>query len=941
MSTESVIERMQKNSYLSGANAAYVEELYEAFLVDPNAVDQKWRDYFLSLQRDYPGPQDQSHSKVKAEFLQLAKQSAKAIQVGSAGADVVQAKVDNLIGGFRRWGHLSAAIDPLQHEKTALINELQLSFYGLDDQSLTETCLTHGVMDKTQASVAEIYKALQQVYCGTVGAEFSYIIDEDERQWFQHNLEKTINTPLQKDERRDALKWLTYSEGLEKYLDVKYVGQKRFSIEGLESLIPLMHAMTDKASQSGIKEIAVGMAHRGRLNVLFNYMGKSSAELFKEFEGTKDYGLVTGDVKYHMGFSADVKTSTGDVHLSLAFNPSHLEFISPVVMGSVRARQYHQGNKSQDYALCVAIHGDSSFAGQGIVMETMNMSGLPAYNVGGTLHIVTNNQIGFTTSHEHARTSTYSSDVAKIINAPVLHVNADDPDAVVKVAKLAIEYRMTFHKDVVIDLIGYRRHGHQEVDEPTSTQPLMYQKIAQQKTARTLYAAQLVSEGVCQADEPQAWLDHCRDLLDAGGSTVELLPDGLSAEYEKHWQSFIGQTWESPANTSVSMNELEILSQSLTTYPDKFTLQRQINTLMKARKEMAKGDRPLDWGFAETLAYASLLHEGHSLRMSGQDARRGTFSHRQSLLCDMESGESYMPLAHLPEPCGDIQLYDSLLSESAVLGYEYGYAMTAPADLVIWEAQFGDFANGAQVIIDQFISSAWQKWNRLCGVVLFLPHGQEGMGPEHSSARLERYLQLCAQKNIQVCMPTTPAQIFHLLRRQVLRPFKKPLIIMTPKKLLRHKKAVSSLGELADGQFELVIPDHTDVSPDKITRVVLCSGKVYYDLLEKRDAKDLSHVAIIRIEQLYPFPYNALADLLAQYPHCNDVVLCQEEPKNQGLWFCTRDRIQQCLLAGQQLYFAGRPALAAPAVGYPSLHATQQESLVDDALGLSTSNAID
>lgn len=930
-------KEFEQSSYLAGANAGYIEELYEQFLQNPELVDGPWREYFNTVTQQNGG--DVSHQQIRERFLKLASES-HGVQQAPIAADVAhmvqQSAVTNMIINHRRFGHFNAKIDPLgKHAPDD--PRLQLSFYNLSQADFNTEFETSGLLEKPRATLKEIYDTLKSVYCGSIGFEYSTIPCEEERHWVRDYAEHKIpNMQYSQETKLNILSQLTASEILEKFLDMKYVGQKRFSIEGADALIPMLDELAYRARKQGMKEIVIGMAHRGRLNVLLNVMGHSPKELFLEFEGKKDYGMTSGDVKYHRGYSRDVLTDAGPLHLALAFNPSHLEFINPVIMGSVRARQRRYSDEDRrNSAMPVQIHGDAAFAAQGIVMETLSMSQTRAHSVGGSLHIVVNNQIGFTTSNPlDARSSEYCSDVAKMINAPVLHVNGDDPEAAIATIQMALDYRMTFHKDIVIDLVCYRRHGHQEVDEPTATQPLMYQIIKKHPTTRKFYADQLIQEKVCTEAEAKAMIDDYRAKLDAGEQVVQTLKDGLSNVYAEKWTKYIGQVWTMEASTAVDKNTLIELGKEIATYPESFQLQRQVDHLMKGRAKMATGEMPMDWGFAENLAYATLLAEEHPVRLVGEDARRGTFYHRHAVVHDQLTGQEYMPLTHMPQRKAKVEVYDSLLSEAGALGFEYGYSTASPDGLVIWEAQFGDFANGAQVIIDQFISSGWQKWNRLSGLAMLLPHGYEGMGPEHSSARMERYLQLCAQYNIQVCVPTTPAQIFHLLRRQVVRPFRKPLIVMSPKSLLRHKLATSTLDELAQGEFQLIIPEVDQLEDAKVTRIILCSGKVYYDLLEKRRQNSLNHIAIIRIEQLYPFGYDECRYQLARYPNANEVIWCQEEPKNQGAWFCSRDRFLECKRDDQTLTFVGRDPSAAPAAGYPALHKKQQQTLINTALGL-------
>ena len=924
-------QELQRSGYLGGASSAYVDALYEDYLHDEQSVPTSWQEFFASLSIDQPQA-DVSHAGLKALFAAAAQHAAAPMAVPVADK---QFCVDGLIAAYRRFGHYAAHTNPLHQPQEDA--RLAISSHQLADADKAQTFLTRGVMAVQSATLAEIEQALQQRYCSSIGFEFFHIDDDNQRNWLQDYIERQIPQVQFTDSMKMALlTQLTESEGLEKFLDVKYPGQKRFSLEGLDSLIPLLDELGKAARANGVKELKIGMAHRGRINVLVNIMGQSSAQLFQEFDGSMGAGNTTGDVKYHRGFSSDIPTPTGPLHLTLTFNPSHLEFINPVVMGSVRARQDNSNAENvKDYAMAVMIHGDAAFAAQGVVMESLSMSHTHAYDIGGSIHIITNNQVGFTTSDPHdARSSHYCSDVAKIISAPVLHVNADDPEAVMNAVRLAVDYRMHFHHDIVIDLVGFRRHGHQEVDEPRATQPLMYHIIKQHPGSRTLYANKLIQQKIIDQVEVDRLRNDFRDLLDFGKQTIDTIPQGLSEHYAANWTPYLNRTWHAQVDTSVAMPLLQKLGQAITDVPERIVLQRNVAAIMAARSKMVAGEQPLDWGCAETLAYACLINDGIEVRLSGEDTQRGTFFHRQAVLHDQNNGECYMPLAHLKEAKAEISIYNSLLSETGVLGFEYGYSLSDPHALVIWEAQFGDFANGAQVIIDQFISSGWQKWNRLSGLVMLLPHGYEGMGPEHSSARLERFMQLCAQDNIQVCVPTTPAQIFHLLRRQALRPYRKPLAVMSPKSLLRHKLAVSSLEELTQGHFQNVIDEIDDLQKDKVRRVVVCSGKVYYDLLEKRRAEEIKDIAIIRIEQLYPFPYDEFESALKHYPNTKELLWCQEEPKNQGAWFITRRRLIKSKPEQMRLLLSSRPASAAPAAGYKSLHLQQQKTLVDAALDI-------
>lgn len=927
------LEDFELNSYLSGGNADYLETIYDAYLADSNSVSAEWRQYFQSLPKvGNNSSKDVSHEAVRESLRESAK-LPKLMQGSSIEVSSEQERVDNLIDAYRNYGHISANLDPL-----GLIRSdeprLSLQAHGLSQQDFNKSFLTRGVLAKSEATLDEILSALRKIYCGTVAYEYMYIESEAEQAWLKEAIENTLsNLKFDADKRKNILSRLIAAEGLEKYLDVKYVGQKRFSLEGGESMIPMLDEINQRAGANHLKEVIIGMAHRGRLNVLLNIMGKSSKELFDEFEGKKDYGMTSGDVKYHLGFSSDIQTQGGALHLSLAFNPSHLEFISPLVMGSVRARQ-DRANAKGNYALAVMIHGDSAFTGQGVVMETLNMSQTRAYDVGGSIHLIFNNQVGFTTSHpKDTRSARYCSSPAKMIDAPIIHVNGDDPEACLKAMILAFDYRQQFNKDVVIDLVCYRRLGHNEADEPSATQPLMYQNIRARKTSKQLYAELLIKEGVVSQAEVDAMENAYVAALDKGEQVVKLLPSGISEFNAKNWAPYLNQGPRYSIDTGVPLKELQALAKRMENIPTQFELQRQVAQIVAAREKMWSGQMPLDWGAAETLAYATILNSGSTIRFTGQDSRRGTFFHRHAALIDQKTGEVYMPLAHLGKQQGKLEIYDSVLSETAVLAFEYGYANAEPNALVIWEAQFGDFANGAQVIIDQFISSAWQKWKRLAGIVMMLPHGYEGAGPEHSSARLERYLQLAAEDNMQICVPSTPAQIFHLLRRQVVRPVRIPLIIMTPKSLLRHKLAVSAMEELTTGHYQLLIKeiDH-EIEPKKVRKVVVCSGKVYYDLLAKRRENKQTDVAIIRIEQLYPFPYEELKAVFESYPKAKQVVWCQEEPMNQGAWFTGRHRLVKCMSPDQELIYAGREPMASTAAGYPALHNKQQIALVDQAL---------
>lgn len=938
---ESVMQRMWNSAHLSGGNAAYVEELYELYLHDPNAVPEEWRTYFQTLPAEGGTANDVSHSTVRDHFVLLGKNQRRAqpVSAGSVSSEHEKKQVEvlRLIQAFRMRGHQGAQLDPLGLWKRTAPADLSINHYGLTNADLDTTFRAGDLfIGKEEASLREIVEALQKTYCRTIGAEFTHIVDSNQRNWFMQRLESVRGRPAYSaDIQSHLLERVTAAEGLEKYLGTKYPGTKRFGLEGGESLIPMLDELIQRSGSYGTKEIVIGMAHRGRLNVLVNTFGKNPRELFDEFEGKKKVELGSGDVKYHQGFSSNVMTTGGEVHLAMAFNPSHLEIVSPVVEGSVRARQDRRNDTTGEKVLPISIHGDAAFAGQGVVLETFQMSQTRGFKTGGTIHIVINNQVGFTISNqEDSRSTEYATDVAKMIQAPILHVNGDDPEAVLFVTQLAIDYRMQFKRDVVIDLVCYRRRGHNEADEPSGTQPLMYQQIAKQRTTRELYADALAAGGILAAEAAQTKVDEYRNALDNGMHVVKSLVKEPNKELFVDWRPYLGHAWTARHDTRFDLKTLQELSAKLMELPEGFVVQRQVQKIYEDRQKMQAGGLPINWGYAETMAYATLAFEGHPVRITGQDVGRGTFSHRHAVLHNQKDATTYVPLQNLYAGQPRFDLYDSFLSEEAVLAFEYGYSTTSPNALVIWEAQFGDFANGAQVVIDQFITSGEHKWGRLCGLTMLLPHGYEGQGPEHSSARLERYLQLCAEHNIQVCMPTTPAQIYHLLRRQVIRPLRKPLVVLTPKSLLRHKLAISTLEDLAEGSFQTVIPEIDTLDAAKVTRLVLCSGKVYYDLLEKRRAEGREDIAIVRIEQLYPFPEDDLMEAIAPYTNLTNVVWCQEEPMNQGAWYSSQHHLRRSIGNHNRnlvLEYAGRDASAAPACGYASMHAEQQEKLLQDA----------
>lgn len=926
----------QEASAFAEDNLGFVENLYQQFLSDPDSLDAGWRDRFRCWQQEMPA------ERITEPPPQPAEAPADPARLEETLRK--QAAVDDLMYQYRTRGHQSADNNPLRSTPPPLLPDLNPASYGLNQADLDQPFYVDILQSRERLPLREILTILKQTYCGSIGYEYMHIVDSEIKHWLRRRVENHRGRSRIEAERKKALlRTLTAAEGIEKYLHRKYVGQKRFSLEGAECLIPLLDDLIQRAGGMGTREIVIGMAHRGRLNVLVNILGKKPGSLFQEFEGHHDIampGVGTGDVKYHMGFSSDIETAGGQVHLALAFNPSHLEIIDPVVEGSVRARQDRRaqsGDDGETAVLAVLVHGDAAFAGQGVVMETLNMAETRAYTTGGSLHVVINNQIGFTTSNPFdARSTLYCTDVANMVQAPVFHVNGDDPEAVLYVTELALDYRMKFKRDVVIDLICYRRHGHNEADEPAVTQPAMYHFIRQHPTIRRRYADRLIAAGLLAENEVQQMDNDYQNALKRDEPVRPVLRDATS--YTKtRWDRYLNADWAIACDTGMPGSELTALARLMVTVPDGFHLHPRTAAILDSRHKMAAGESPADWGFAENLAYACLLAQGHNIRLTGQDVGRGTFFHRHAIVYDQESGLPYIPLQNLPHG-GRFYIYDSLLSEEGVLGFEYGYSSSEPDTLVIWEAQFGDFANNAQVVIDQFISSGETKWGRLSGLTMLLPHGYEGQGPEHSSARLERYLQLCAEMNIQVCVPTTPAQVFHLLRRQMVRPFRKPLIVMTPKSLLRHKLAVSSMEELAGGRFRNVIGEIDPHDPERIGRVILCSGKVYYDLLETRRKEKLEHVAIVRMEQLYPFPMDEFLRELAVYPNMKELVWCQEEPENQGAWYQIKHRFLSLLEKNIVLHYAGRPLSAAPAVGQFHRHLEQQKKLVEDALSGASSS---
>lgn len=936
-----IIDLFRASSPLYGGNAAFLEDLYEQYLHDPESVSAEWRQRFDTWRQAANEVVDVAHSPIKDNFKRLAKENKPASKttqqiLSPAGAEK-QAAVLRLINAHRVRGHQSADLDPLNLRDKEPVPDLLPAFHNLTEADMDTVFNTGSLYCSDRMSLREIIDFVTTTYRGHIGAEYMHITDTKEKRWIQKRLETCQGIPdIDNDNKRWLLTMLTAAEGIEKFLHTKYVGQKRFSLEGGESLIPMLDDLVQHSGSRGIEEIVIGMAHRGRLNVLTNILGKPPTEIFREFEGKhkpSNSQMSSGDVKYHMGFSTDVDTPGGIVHIALGFNPSHLEIVNPVIEGSVRARQHRRGDHEGNKVLPVLIHGDAAFAGQGVVMETLNLSQARGFTTGGTVHIITNNQIGFTTSNPlDARSTSNCTDVAKMVEAPILHVNGDDPEAVLFATRMAFDYRQEFHRDIIIDLICYRRHGHNEADEPAVTQPEMYKKIRRHTPTRALYAEKLISQGTITPDESKQMVEAYRSSLEQGSVVARPVLCGLKSMFSVNWKVFRNIAWDHPTDTSYDRKELTELALKMLEIPEDVELHARVQKIMQGRRKMAMGDQLVDWGFAENLAYATLIKEGYPIRLSGQDSGRGTFFHRHAVLHNQATGNPYIPLQNLFEGQADFVVIDSLLSEEAVLGFEYGYATAEPNALTLWEAQFGDFANGAQVVIDQFITSGGAKWGLHCGLVMLLPHGYEGQGPEHSSARPERYLQLCAEQNIQVCIPTTPAQVYHMLRRQMVRKYRHPLIVMTPKSLLRHKLATSTLESLSDGGFATVMDEIDEINPDDVKRLVVCTGKVYYDLLEARRSRGMKEVAIIRLEQLYPFPRHDLANIVGRYPNADTMIWCQEEPQNQGAWDMIKHKLFSVINSDWNLYFVGRPTAAAPAVGSSKEHIKEQETLVDDAL---------
>lgn len=931
-----------ESSILYSGNAWYIEDLYESYLGDPKSIDNKWRIYFDTLQlADAHSHQDIPHSAIQKTYTEAARKKGH-IPAPRVSVDAVahkkQVAVLQLINAYRFRGHRQADLDPLKQYERPNVPELDSAYHDLDAEDMNTPFNIGSLHAEDEIPLHAIINILQTTYCRSIGVEYMYITDTEIKCWIQQRLESCRATPqFDKQEKIRILERIIAANALEEYLANKYVGQKRFSLEGGESLNPLLDVLVQSGGIVGIEEIVIGMAHRGRLNVLVNTIGKNPAELFDEFEGKNVQEIGSGDVKYHLGYSSDIETLGGNVHLTLSFNPSHLEIVAPVVEGSVRARQERREDHTRDKVLPILLHGDAAFAGQGVVMETFNLSQTRGYTTGGTVHIIINNQIGFTTSDPlDSRSTLYCTDVAKMVQAPIFHVNGDDPEAVAFVAQLALDYRMEFHKDVVIDMICYRKQGHSETDEPAATQPIMYQHIRKHPGVRHLYTEKLISEGLLDHQKVDQIVANYITSLDDNKKVSSKHADQVDTKFHIDFSPYTDTAWDAVVDTTIDRETIQQLSRKITTFPDHYQLHKSVQKIIDTRIKMGHGKMDMDWGFAETLAYASLLESGYPVRISGQDSGRGTFFHRHAVIHNQKGGATWLPLQHLSEDQSNFLVINSTLSEEAVLAYEYGYSCAEPNALVIWEAQFGDFANGAQVVFDQFISSCEAKWGRYCGLVVFLPHGFDGQGPEHSSARLERFLQLCAADNMQVCVPSTAAQMFHMLRRQMLRPYRKPLIVMTPKSLLRRKLSCSPVEELSQGKFQTVIGESDALDLGKVTRLLFCTGKVYYDLLEERRDKNIENIAISRIEQLFPFPKSEVKNVIHRYPNLKEIVWVQEEPKNQGSWYYLQSRgtLIGCVDAQHTLGYAGRFYSASPAVGYLSKHQDQQRQLVADALQL-------
>lgn len=924
------LEERFLDSFKNGGNSEYLEILYEDYLENPNSLPSEWKKYFDSIQN---GQIDVSHKSIEEQFKnkKFPTETKVEISENSKASDV-----QNLINAYRRRGHQVADIDPLGLRLKKEVPDLELGFHNLSENDLESSFSISNFQNSKELSLKNIISSLKQTYTASLGYEFMHIMDSRIRRWFLDKIEgKPTPYSFNSDEQEHILKRLVDSEGLEKFLASKYPGAKRFGLEGGESLVPLLDTLIEDFGSRGVKELVLGMSHRGRLNVLINVMGKKPSELFTEFaEDFEEDDTKTGDVKYHLGFSSNILTSGGEVHLALGSNPSHLEIVNPVILGSVKARQDRRLDSTKDLVVPILMHGDASFSAQGVVMEILQLSQTRAYGVGGTVHIVVNNQIGFTTSlKEDARSTEYCTDVAKIIDAPIIHVNGDDPEASVMAAKLAVDFRDTFKRDIVVDFVCYRRRGHNETDEPFATQPMMYKEITSKNTVTELYLSDLLNSDSEINEKYEVFKSNYRKSMEKGEMVAESMASDPDHSLHFDWSQYIKPNLKKSYPTNVSLQHLKESMAPGFDFDEGTNVQKQVAKLYDERKEMLEGKIPMNWGFAEMAAYATLLKENYPVRITGQDSRRGTFSHRHLVIKDQLTGVGHVPLAKLNNGNKKFEIYDSLLSEEAVLGFEYGYASTWPEGLVIWEAQFGDFVNVAQVVIDQFIVSAQTKWDRLSGLTMFLPHGYEGQGPEHSSCRLERFLQLCAHENIQVCVPTLPSQIFHLLRRQVIKPLRRPLVVLTPKSLLRNPMATSELSDLTNGTFKNIIIDQSKNTPRKI---ILCAGKVYFDLLKHKEDMKIKNVEIVRIEQLYPFPDSELISYTKSVKSKN-FVWVQEEPENMGAWLMIRHRLEKVLnetKKGFKLNVIARNASASPAGGYQKYHIKRQKEIVAKALEL-------
>ena len=924
------LEERFLDSFKNGGNSEYLEILYEDYLENPNSLPSEWKKYFDSIQN---GQIDVSHKSIEEQFRnkKFPTEAKVEISENSKASDV-----QNLINAYRRRGHQVADIDPLGLRLKKEVPDLKLGFHNLSENDLESSFSISNFQNSKELSLKDIISSLKKTYTASLGYEFMHIMDSRIRRWFLDKIEgKPTPYSFNSDEQEHILKRLVDSEGLEKFLASKYPGAKRFGLEGGESLVPLLDTLIEDFGSRGVKELVLGMSHRGRLNVLINVMGKKPSELFTEFaEDFEEDDTKTGDVKYHLGFSSNILTSGGEVHLALGSNPSHLEIVNPVILGSVKARQDRRLDSAQDMVVPILMHGDASFSAQGVVMEILQLSQTRAYGVGGTVHIVVNNQIGFTTSlKEDARSTEYCTDVAKMIDAPIIHVNGDDPEASVMAAKLAVEFRDTFKRDIIVDFVCYRRRGHNETDEPFATQPMMYKEITSKNTVTELYLSDLLNNDSEINEKYEVFKSNYRKSMEKGEMVAESMASDPDHSLHFDWSAYIKPNLKKSYPTNVSLQHLKESMAPGFDFDKGTNVQKQVAKLYDERKEMLEGKIPMNWGFAEMAAYATLLKENYPVRITGQDSRRGTFSHRHLVIKDQLTGVGHVPLAKLNNGNKKFEIYDSLLSEEAVLGFEYGYASTWPEGLVIWEAQFGDFVNVAQVVIDQFIVSAQTKWDRLSGLTMFLPHGYEGQGPEHSSCRLERFLQLCAHENIQVCVPTLPSQIFHLLRRQAIKPLRRPLVVLTPKSLLRNPMATSELSDLTNGNFKNIIIDQSKNAPKKI---ILCSGKIYFDLLKHKEEKKIKNVEIVRIEQLYPFPDSELISYTKSVKSKN-FVWVQEEPENMGAWLMIRHRLEKVLnetKKGFKLSVIARDASASPAGGYQKYHIKRQKEIVAKALEL-------